>query len=162
MDPLVVVGLTPDLVGRLGLYSALLQLIEEKELKAHHVTLGFVLALQKQVHIRAKGAKFEQVPSDKLSANQFVHCLAFMATRDRLENVSPKMRRTMLRPEELEKQANVLGAEELWPGLSHVPGVDMAEVNKAWEASRGGKGITDTGVVNEEQGAMVTGLVQFI
>ena len=154
---LIELGLTPILVQEVGIYPALLQVIEQRNREACHGTINLVVALKALVHVQKKGGavKSKEVPSDKLSVGQFVHCLAFLASRCGLQDVSDKMKRNMWNPKMLEKHASQMRGDEVWPGLSHVPGVDMVEVYKAWKASRGGG-------ANEEQGVVVTGQVQFI
>ena len=168
---LIELGLTPTLVEEVGIYRAVLQVIDQRNLEAHHGTIDLVVALKAVVHIQKNGGavavkskevKSKEVPSDRLSVRQFVHCLAFLARRCELQDVSDKVKRNMWNPKMLEKHASQMRGDEVWPGLSHVPGVDMVEVKKAWEASRGRKSISDTGDANEEQGGLVTGQVQFI
>ena len=160
---LIELGLTPTLVQEVGIYPALLQVIDQRNLEAHHGTIDLVVALKAEVHVRKKGGgvNSEEVPPDKLSVGQFVHCLAFLASRCGLQDVSDKVKRSMWGPKMLEKDASQMRGDEVWPGSSYVPGVDMVEVNKAWKASKGGKSLTDTGGANEEEGVMVPGQIQF-
>ena len=135
---LVSLGLVPSLVKELGLYAALLKVIEQHDLGAHHGTIGLVMALKEEVHRREKGGVkgWGPVPFEKLSVDQFVHVLAFLAGRFEVKEVTAKLRKRIWRPHELEKQAGEMRGDELWPGLVHVPGVDMNKVIEMWENSR--------------------------
>ena len=92
---LIELGLTPILVQEVGIYQALLQVIDQKNLEAHHGTMDLVVSLMALVHVQKKGGavKSKEVPSDKLSKGQFVHCLAFLASRCGLQDVSDKVKR---------------------------------------------------------------------
>ena len=117
----------------------------------HHGTVGLVRALKALVHVREKGVKSQQVPLDKLSVEQFVHCLAFLAVRCESKDVTLKMRANMWNPKKLEKQGGKMRGDELWPDLAHVPGVDMRIVKEMWEESRD-KNAKNEGVVGSNSG----------
>ena len=69
---LIELGLTPTLVQEVGIYPALLQVIDQRNLEAHHGTIDLVVALKAEVHVRKKGGgvNSEEVSPDKLSVGQ--------------------------------------------------------------------------------------------
>ena len=90
--------LTPMLVKEVGIYQALLQGITQNNMGANHGTLDHVMALKAVVHVREKGVKSQQLPLDKLSVDQFVQVLAFLASRCELKDVTLKVRANMWNP----------------------------------------------------------------
>ena len=112
-------GLTPILVEEVGIYRAVLQVIDQRNLEAHHGTIDLVVALKAVVHIQKNGGavavKSKEVPSDRLSVRQFVHCVAYLASRCGLQDVSDKVKRSMWNPKMLEKHASQMRGDEVWP-----------------------------------------------
>ena len=127
-------GVPPEAVEECGIYQALLKVIDKRNLQAHHGTLDLVLALKELVYIRQRTGNRnpEAVPMDKLSVEQFVQTLAFLASRCELKDVTRNMRATMWRPKVLEVQAGQMRRDQVWPGLMYVPGVDMKKVIEMW------------------------------
>ena len=115
-------GLTPNFVNEVGIYQALLQGITQNNMGGHHGTVDLVMALKAVAHVREKGVRSQQVPLDKLSVEQFVHVLTFVASRCELKDITLKVRANMWNPKTLEKQAREMRGDELWPGLAYVPG----------------------------------------
>ena len=142
-------GLPPNLVNEVGIYQALLQGITQNNMRGHHCTLDVVMALKAVVHVRVreKGVKTQQVPLDKLSVDQFLHCLAYLAGRCELKDVTPKVRANMWQPKTFERQYGQMRGDEVWPGLAYVPGVDMENVMERWAESR-----DDNKVIEQPQG----------
>ena len=87
-------GVSPEAVEECGIYQALLKVIDKRNLQAHHGTLDLVLALKELVYIRQRTGNRnpEAVPMDKLGVQQFVHTLAFLASRCELRDVTRSMR----------------------------------------------------------------------
>ena len=134
-------GVSPEAVEECGIYQALLKVIDKRNLQAHHGTLDLVLALKELVFIRQRTGNRnpEAVPMDKLSVQQFVHTLAFLASRCELKDVTRSMRANMWPPKALEVQAGQMRRDQVWPGLMYVPGVDMKKVIEMWQEGRAGE-----------------------
>ena len=116
-------GLTPAAVEELGLYPALIAMVDTEGLVAGHVTVGLVEELVGLVHSKAN--RWDKVPPTRLGVQEFCHVVAYIAAR---KEVTDKVRRSLWRPEGMKKQLEELGREELWPSLSFVPGFDITTV----------------------------------
>ena len=116
-------GLTPAAVEELGLYPALIAMVDTEGLVAGHVTVGLVEELVGLVHSKAN--RWDKVPPTRLGVQEFCHVVAYIAAR---KEVTDKVRRSLWRPVVMKKQLEELGREELWPSLSFVPGFDITTV----------------------------------
>ena len=108
-------GLTPVAVEELGLYPALITMVDTEGLVAGHVTVGLVEELVGLVHSKAN--RWDKVPPIRLGVQEFCHVVAYIAVR---KEVTDKVRRSLWWPEVMKKQ--------LWPSLSFVPGFDITTV----------------------------------
>ena len=123
---LAALGLTAAGVDALGLYAALLAMVDARGLVAGHVTVGLVQELAQLVH--PKSNRWDIVPQSKLAVKEFCHVVAYMAARLEVAGVKDKVRRSMWVPNVLNQQFEEMGQEKLWPGLVHLPGFDSSAV----------------------------------
>ena len=129
---LATLGLQATTVKEHGLYPALLQLTVERNLTASHLTLGLVAEMASLVFVHPKGgrSRLVAVPKDKISIKEFVHVVVFVAVRLGMEAVTAGLQRNIWIPKVLQKLVEELGEGELWPGLSHIPGVTIEKVKE--------------------------------
>ena len=129
---LAALGLQATTVKEYGLYPALLQLTVERNLTASHLTLRLVVKMASLVFVRQKGgsSRLVAVPKDKMSIKEFEHVVVFVAVRLGLEEVTVGLQRNIWVPKVLQKLVEELGEGELWPGLSHIPGVTIEKVKE--------------------------------
>ena len=129
---LAALGLQATTVKEYVLYTALLQLTVERNLTASHLTLGLVAEMANLVFVRPKGGRSRMVtvPKDKISIKEFVHVVVFVAVRLGVEAVTAGLQCNIWVPKVLQKLVEELGEGELWPGLSHIPGVTIEKVKE--------------------------------
>ena len=125
---LAALGLQATTVKEHGLYPALLQLTVERNLTASHLTLGQVAEMASLVFVRPKGgrSRLVAVPKDKMSIKEIVHVVVRLG----VEAVTAGLQRNIWVPKVLQKLVEELGEGELWPGLSHIPGVTIEKVKE--------------------------------
>jgi len=83
-------GLTAAGMDALGLYAALLAVVDAKELVAGHVTVGLVQELAGLVHLKVN--RWDTVPPSKLSVKEFCHVVVKLRSKEFAEPLLKRKR----------------------------------------------------------------------